>query len=211
MIRNIYSMQMRSQFLVIIFLWLITNPVKAQWDLIGEVQRSTMFTSELTGYYLVNYSTGTPSSPESVGHLIKTNDGAKTWHYIYNTGEPYYIGVICDIQFVNDDLGWMQVSYGGIPFETHYFLEQTTDGGISWTNLNAPYSISDYKYDFLKQDYGYISPIGLNPTQIILYRDGNWTTQCDTNIFNFRYDSFFFINDSTGFILLPIWELLGHI
>ena len=177
-----------------------TNVCYAQWDSIGRFTRDSEITSGMIAYMYSNEFSGSPSNQHWVGNLRKSTDGWRTWNLVYSTGVPMDQGRILDIQFINDNIGWMMISYGAMPFMPTCYLMQTIDGGATWTNLNAPNGYSDYTLYLLRQNYGYISPRSAYPSRLLLYHDGNWTIQSDTNIFHYYYDSFFFINDSTGFV-----------
>ncbi|GEM_PF-593336 len=106
-----------------------------------------------------------------------------------------YAAGLNDVQFLDDQNGWI-VGGGGL-------LLKTTDGGITWTEVNVPTTLSLNSIFFVDENVGYI---GGGTRTILKTVDGGltWTdSQISTDVIpeNVSMDALFFYDEDTGFAL----------
>lgn len=115
--------------------------------------------------------------------IVRTNDGGTTW---YNVTPPNITetGYGVEIFVLNNDHVWMHMpDFDNFP--NSGFLYRTSDGGMTWTNTNTPFSGGDIQ--FLDANNGWVLAdlgvgAGSNAVAVFQTTDGGATwTQKFTN------------------------------
>ncbi len=184
----IYQPDRRRCTLLLIFI--ISFSANAQWiqlgTLTGEpinffyVIKQIQFSSEKTGYVLVG------------NDLFKTVDKGATW---VKLGAPLLNQKTPAFDFVTDDVGFAIVGGDlGTSAESD-MIYKTTDGGTSWSRVDADNILSNGDYfciNFVNGQVGFVSGGGLFKTT---NGGANWTPVPAA----FGFGQIQFLNDNIGF------------
>ena len=128
-------------------------------------------------------------SPETLGTLMTTVDGAETW-----SGSTIEAGNLNDLYFIDRSIGWVVGKDGS--------LYSTLDGGGSWTKNDCegfPPDEDFYKVPFFGQSIGYVLGYGgvYNTEQRRRDWGNNWLPEAP---YRGAWDMSF-VDDRTGYLL----------
>ena len=175
---------MKVKMKIIIFYRLLTISIflfsthflKAQWN-------TTSFTPlKPSSIHMVNASKGWMVGN---GRIEVTNDGGITWSLQFSILQK----TLSDVQFVDQNIGWVVGSQGSIL--------QTTDGGMHWATQHAGTSNSLNGVFFLNTDLGWA--VGARGTILKTINGGkNWTLQSSGTTSSLA--KVFFIDDMNGWV-----------
>jgi photosystem II stability/assembly factor-like uncharacterized protein len=107
------------------------SPPPAGWyqqfmpDLGGRTISDITFIDSLTGFAVTTQMSGT-------SYILKSSNRGDNWSVIYSDTNSNSFSCI---QFSNANTGYVG---GLIRFNFNYHILKTTDGGISWSNINTP-------------------------------------------------------------------------
>jgi len=181
-----------------ILVFAITS-VNAQWDSIGYINPTTVFTSPLVSYSFQNVSGGAGSTGYEYGCFYKSVDDEGTMLFqVGSEHSPMFYCCILNFGFLNNDTGFV----GLVDNRTR--LIRTTDGGSSWVQIISGYGYN-VLYSFLRPEYGYYYMVGLSESDttrgLTLFDHGSRSVQDSAFLDSLDVKSILFINDSTGFTL----------
>lgn len=182
--------------IILIFLIVISIPLKAQWVSIFEQQYTAInelqFANVNTGY-----AVGQDDPPGHSGYLlIKTTNGGINWNKLFlDTNQIMFM--VYDASFVNENTGYI-CGYSANIFKT-------TNGGNNWITLYPYYlgvSMSYNAIQFLNEQTGYA--VGRYGTSMKTTDGGaTWNWMDTTYKAVLPNNSFFglcFLNANTGFM-----------
>jgi photosystem II stability/assembly factor-like uncharacterized protein len=152
---------------------------------------------EFNSIVFINDSTGWMSGASGI--LLKTTNKGNTWaKIVLDTSISKYKSALGKIQFVNQSIGWIGLSF--LTGEQVYgSILKTTDGGNSWNIQSIPLQSAPSSY-FVNEQLGWLVGDSYMGSNIYKTTDGgaNWTPCAKTySGYNF---SIFYSNENTGWI-----------
>ena len=139
-------------------------------------------------------------SGDNMGY--RSLDGGKTW-----ISDENLIGR--NLQFINRNIGWIKA------VEPNNLIKKTTDGGLTWTNINTM-DIGDLNIYFQDEMivWGLYRPYTSGRNHLFNSVDGGitWTSKEFSN--NYSFNKIYFVDSLSGFIVgtkyksLDVWNSL---
>jgi len=149
------------------------------------------FLDSLTGW-AVTASLG----QNDTAYILKTTNGGDNWSIHYVRTGAQFLGYK-RIYFLNESIGF---TCGVTQFNVFSGLNKSTDGGLSWINLNIPDPFAGYDDMFvLNEDTIWLAAQGFPEGGLFRSTNGgtNWTLQFSSN---FNPDKIYMFNRNIGFI-----------
>ncbi|MBI5486981.1 MAG: hypothetical protein HY905_06585 [Deltaproteobacteria bacterium] len=162
--------------------WEPLDPPVAGVNLTGVLARDATHLWTWSGQETRNPDTGEVTGYEG-GMLARSVDGGATWTVVFD-GEPR---AVHRVFMLNNTEGWMLSNASGGPR-----LEQTTDGGVTWTGMSIPagrQGIADYAQDvyFFDRCEGLLL-VEASANTIVFYTRDRGATWEDQDISSLRLD-----------------------
>jgi photosystem II stability/assembly factor-like uncharacterized protein len=152
---------------------------------------------EFNSIAFINDSTGWMSGTSGI--LLKTTNKGNTWvKIVLDTSISKYKSALGKIQFVNQSIGWIGLSYL-MGEQVYGSILKTTDGGNSWNVQNIP-SLSSPSFYFVNEQSGWMigDSIGISKTYKTTNGGANWTLSGST--YPDYSTNIFFNNEYIGWI-----------
>ncbi|MGC4022994.1 MAG: hypothetical protein QM734_14160 [Cyclobacteriaceae bacterium] len=151
--------------------------------------KSSFFLNDSIGYVIAG---GDANSTATIGNVLKTTDGGKTWTNPYGAA----ISFISDL----DGLYFLTPQYGFVSSTDYYnpAVYNTADGGTTWNKLNVPDGFM--KVQFMTNTIGYAINSNQQTPHFYKTTDGGSTWSL---VFSppFPIITFHFVDSNVGFLL----------
>jgi len=146
------------------------------------------FTDSLNGYAITNRL-----SLADTSIILRTTNRGDNWFYTHSDSGVIYN----NIQFVNQNTGFVS---GYIYIGGSFKMKKTTDMGLSWFNINAPFDVSAYDMFTLNQDTIWLVDKESLSGGVYFTSNGgtNWTRQFNVGTNN--PDHIYMYNRDIGFV-----------
>ena len=158
---------------------LLTIPVSifAQWEWQNPLPPGNDFIS----VKFLNETTGFTVGDEAM--LLKTTDGGNSW-IMKDVGQFSYL---VDIEFINQNIGWVLDYYNG-------YIFKTTDQGETWFLASQIENFSGSDFFFVDSITGWV----VGDYKILKTNDGgiSWSQQFYNS--DYYFNSIFFVDDQIG-------------
>ncbi|MCZ8091104.1 YCF48-related protein [Flavobacterium sp.] len=89
--------------------------------------------------------------------LLKTTDGGKSWKKVYQSNRPFE--TTWKVSFPSEQVGYVTIqSYNPDPTVQQQRIAKTTDGGLTWTELNLVEDASarEFGIGFIDENHGFV-------------------------------------------------------
>ncbi len=123
------------------------------------------------------------------GEIRRSTDGGDSWTITHDPGFDY---TPVDIMFINNQTGWISGTNGA--------LFKTTDGGLSWVQIESPTTGNLGGIDFLTEETGFLVPSTFGDTLWKTTDGGDSWTPLTTGSSTF-FRSVVFQDENTGWIV----------
>jgi photosystem II stability/assembly factor-like uncharacterized protein len=107
--------------------------------------------------------------------ILKTSDGGKTWLKVYQSARPFE--TTWKASFPTEKIGYVTIqSYNPDPNVKQQRIAKTTDGGLTWQEINLveDASVREFGIGFIDENHGFVGTMNSGYETI----DGGktWTT-----------------------------------
>ena len=179
---------MKKKLLLIIICLIFSQNSFSQWSLQNSGTNVTLYS-----VFFVDQNLGwaTGFEQQSFGKVTLTTNGGLNWYsQSINMHYPF------SLFFIDENTGWIAGWATGLPPNTP--LSKTTNGGISWININAPGTFSYFRsVFFINQNTGWA--VGGKSCIIKTTNGGiNWTIQKGSYYGYVYLESVYFIDQNKG-------------
>jgi len=153
----------------------------AQWNI-----QNSGTSSYLQSVFFLDSIHGWAVGYDSLGTIIKTNDGGQNWSNIEYAKHDWPMSVL----FTDSLKGWIVGGRTLSIYDDRGIILHTIDGGLSWNEIEIPDEVF-YSVSFINDSIGWVGGSSIYHT---INGGGNWTIQKDTILMR----ELFFISADTG-------------